>query len=104
MPTSNSWAGLLLGGLALWCSACSSYPPPSSAESLKLLAALRTACAGQNSAQLEAVEQKADQARAQGRLQPAEYEALRRIWQQAREGNWQQAEADCLAYQKAQRR
>jgi hypothetical protein len=83
---------------------CSSYPAASSAESLKLVAALRSACAGKNAALLSQVEQKAQQARDRGRIQMAEYQALQTIWQQARDGQWQAAESACLAYQKAQRR
>ena len=101
MRTTNA---LLAGTLGLVLLGCSSYPAATSAESLKLVAALRTACAGQNAAQLATVEQKAQQARERGRIQAAEYEALQSIWQQAREGRWQQAELACLAYQKAQRR
>jgi len=101
MPTSKL---LQTSCLALLLLGCSSYPPASSAESLKQVAALRTACAGKNLTQLEAIEQKALHARENGRLQPVEFQAMQSIWQKAREGNWQQAEADCLAYQKAQRR
>jgi hypothetical protein len=101
MATINRWVAL---ALLLLVAGCSSYPAATSAESLKLVAALRTACAGKLEANLARIEKQAIQAHEQGKLSPAERDALARIVQLAREGRWEQAEAACLAFQKAQKR
>jgi hypothetical protein len=100
MAIINRWAGL---GLLLLVG-CSSYPAATSGQSLKLVAALRTACAGKLEANLDRIESQATQAREKGKLSQAELDALARIVQLAREGRWDQAEAACLAYQRAQKR
>lgn len=90
--------------LLMTLSGCRRYPEVSSPEALKYIAALRTACSTQSGPRLEKVARVIDQAASGGKVTPREAEAFRRIMERARQGRWQDAEWECLAFQKAQLR
>lgn len=99
------WCGLIGSmALVLLCGCGPSYPRVHSQESLQLLLALRTACSTQNAERLHKVETALEMARREGKVTEAEAEALSRIIEMARQGNWHQAERACRSFQKAQLR
>lgn len=106
MPIKIRHVGLPLAALLLLLtlSGCRRYPEVSSPEALKYIAALRTACSTQSGPRLEKVARVVDQAASGGKVTPREAEAFRRIIDRARQGQWQDAEWECLAFQKAQLR
>jgi hypothetical protein len=70
---------------------------------LEIVTSLRTACSARDPSWLAANEEKIDKRRAAGRVRDDEYAAFAAIIRQARDGDWADAEAACLKFQKAQR-
>lgn len=104
IKTVRGWVSLAAVVLLVTLSGCRRYPEVSSPEALKYIAALRTACSTQSQARLDRVAQVIDRAASGGKVTPREAEAFRRIMDRARQGQWQDAEWECLAFQKAQLR
>lgn len=72
-------------------------------QNLQLSAALRTAISARNVEWLEKNEAIVEQRYADGMMSEAEYEAFRSIIDKAKQGQWEAAEQETLALQKAQR-
>jgi hypothetical protein len=78
-------------------------PPQASPENLQLIASLRTALSAQNSDWLEQNAKLLQERRAAGEVTDEEFETFQAIIQKAREGQWEEAEAQVTVFQKAQR-
>lgn len=90
-----------LAAVAIWISGCS--PPQASPQNLQLIASLRTALSTKNSEWLEENARIVEQRRAAGEGTAEEFARFQAIIDKARGGQWQEAEADVIAFQKAQR-
>lgn len=101
MRTERVFAYCLFIALAA-VAGCGRYPEVSSAEGLRYIGALRTACSTASKPRLDKVAAVIDRADRDGKLTAAEREAFRRILDRAAGGNWKEAETECLAFQKAQ--
>lgn len=76
-------------------------PEMTSAKTMHLLTALRTACSAQKPAYLEELRQRVEEARQEERLSDAEYDKLLEIIETAAGGDWELAEKACFQFQKA---
>lgn len=77
--------------------------PQAGAENVELISALRTAASARNPQWLEAAGKVIDERRAAGQISDPAYAAFQAIIEKARAGQWQEAERDAVAFQKAQR-
>jgi hypothetical protein len=91
-------AGVLVVLLVVWWPGCRAYPRVSSAEGLKLIKLLHTACNTQDANRLATAREHVAQAEANGRVTPAEATALRSIIDQAERGAWTAAEQACWQF------
>lgn len=80
---------------------CERMPPVTSAETMHLLTALRTACSAQRPEALEDVRQRVEEAWEDQRLTEAEYKKIVEIIEMANGGDWEAAEQACFRFQKA---
>ena len=80
---------------------CERMPQMSSAHTMHLLTALRTACSAKSPEHLEQVRQRVEEARHDERLSDAEYDKITEIVETAAAGDWQSAEQACFRFQKA---
>jgi hypothetical protein len=79
---------------------CERMPQMSSAHTMHLLTALRTACSAKSPEHLEQVRQRVEEARQHGRLTDPEYDKITEIIETAAAGDWQSAEQACFRFQK----
>ena len=77
-------------------------PPQVAPQNQRLIASLRTAISARNSEWLEKNAEVLEQRRADGKVSDAELEAFQAIIDKARAGQWEKAEREVLAFQKAQ--
>lgn len=87
-----------LTGMTLGCG-----KPQVAPHNLQLTASLRTALSAENPQWLAANKTKIEQRHAAGEMSQEEYEAFVAIIDTAESGDWDDAEWDALALQKAQR-
>jgi len=92
---------LALLALAVTLTGCG--PPQASPPNRQLIASLRTALSAQNPDWLEQNARILDERRAAGQTSEDEFAAFQAIIQQARAGQWREAERQVMAFQKAQR-
>ncbi len=90
---------LLLVATMLW--GCGR--PQVAPKNLHLIASLRTALSTRNPEWLEQNAEIISQRHQGGKMSDDEYEAFQDILDAARAGDWQDAEHDAIAFQKAQR-
>ena len=95
------FAFLLLAVSAVFWSGCGR--PQVAPEHLRLTAELRTAVSAQNVEWLERTEKLVEERHEAGGMSEPEYEAFRSIIERAHRGEWEAAEREVLALQKAQR-
>lgn len=76
-------------------------PAVTSAETMHLLTALRTACSAERPEALEDVRQRVEEAWEDQRLTEAEYRKIVQIIEMATGGDWEAAEQACFRFQKA---
>lgn len=77
--------------VAAWWWMGESYPETTSAEGLKLIRALYTACSSRNEGRLARVEQAVSELEAKGKLSGAERDAFSSIIRHGQTGNWEKA-------------
>lgn len=87
--------------LALLLVGCA--PPQVAPQNQRLIASLRTAISARNSEWLEKNAEVVEERYAEGKVSHAELEAFQAIISKARAGQWEKAEREVLAFQKAQR-
>jgi hypothetical protein len=88
-----AFAALLFIPVAIiWWPGCRQYPTATSAESMKLIKLLYTACNTKDAARLKHLEQRVEKAAQGGQLTATEQESFARIISLARDGSWQAAE------------
>jgi hypothetical protein len=92
---------VVLVALALCVQGCG--PPQAAPQNRQLIASLRTALSAQNPDWLEQNATILEQRRAAGEVSEDELAAFQAIIEQARAGQWKEAEAQAIAFQKAQR-
>jgi hypothetical protein len=90
-----------LVSIAMTAVGCERMPPMSSAHTMHLLTALRTACSVKSPERLEEVRQRVEQSHQGGRLSDAEYDKISAIIATAAAGDWEGAEQACFRFQKA---
>lgn len=94
-PTISHWAMggacLVAVAVAAWSWFGKSYPETTSADGLKLIRALYTACSSRNEARLSRVEKEVAKLDTQGKLSEAERAAFGSIIEQAQTGDWETA-------------
>jgi hypothetical protein len=95
---------VLLLGVSGGLTGCSRPPKLSSAEGVRLLQALRTACNSQNSDRLDRVESALAKAVEQGQVTESERAAVAALIEMARRGEWARANAACQRFEQAQLR
>jgi len=78
-------------------------PPQVAPQNQQLIASLRTAISARNSEWLEKNAEVLEERRADGKVSDVELEAFQAIISKARAGQWEKAEREVLAFQKAQR-
>ncbi len=78
-------------------------PPRAAPQNQQLIASLRTAISAQNSQWLAKNAELLEERRAAGEMSDEEYEAFQAIVDKAKAGQWEDAEQDVIAFQKAQR-
>jgi hypothetical protein len=81
---------------------CERFPQTSNPDTIRLIAALRTACSARSAERLAAVRQRIEAEHQAQRLSDAEFAALREIVEMGERGDWQQAEQACYRFQRAQ--
>ena len=77
--------------------------PQAAPHNQRLIASLRTAISARNSQWLEKNAEVLEERCAEGKVSDAELEAFQAIINKARAGQWEEAEREVLAFQKAQR-
>jgi hypothetical protein len=77
--------------------------PQVAPKNLHLTASLRTALSAQNREWLDQNAEVISERHQSGEMSDEEYEAFQAILEEARAGNWREAEEEALALQKAQR-
>lgn len=77
--------------------------PQVAPKNLHLTASLRTALSAQNSEWLDQNAEVIDERHQSGEMSDEEYEAFQTILEEARAGNWREAEEEAMALQQAQR-
>jgi len=77
-------------------------PPQASPKNLQLISSLRTALSAQNAQWLEQNAKIIEERREAGEVGDEEYETFQAIIAKAKAGQWEEAEKDALAFQKAQ--
>ena len=82
--------------------ACGCRPPAVEFENLHLVTSLRTACSAQKPEWLEGVAKAVEMRHAEGEMSDAEREHFVALIEIARRGEWQEADRQCLAFEKAQ--
>jgi len=85
----------LVMGTALtmvWWPGCRQFPPVTSPEALTLIKLVHTACNTRDSARLEAAAKRWETLLQSGKASSREKEAFDRIFQLAKQGDWQAAE------------
>jgi len=87
--------------LALCGAGCG--PPRAAPQNLSLIASLRTALSAQNQEWLEQNVKILEQRRDAGQVSDQELAEFQSIVDKARAGQWKEAEAQAIAFQKAQR-
>ena len=80
---------------------CTKYPQVSF-ENLEYVAALRTACSAKNAEWLAKTKAAIEKEHAAGAIGDEEFAAYGEIVASAESGEWEQAEAECLRFQKDQ--
>lgn len=100
-PSKQKRGALVLLALAVTVAGCG--PPQASPPNRQLIASLRTALSAQNPDWLEQNARILDERRAAGQASEDEFAAFQAIIQQARAGQWKEAERQVMAFQKAQR-
>jgi TolA-binding protein len=96
-------AGVLVGGLSLLATAgCERMPAASSAKTVQVLAALRTAISVKSPERIEEMRQRIEEMHGQQELNDQEFEMMTRIIDMASSGDWKSAEQLCHRFQKAQ--
>ena len=100
MSSSRKWiaAGFLLVATLSGCG----YPAAEPVN-MELITSLRTALSARNTEWLQANDALVEQRRSSGQMRDDEYEAFKDIIQQAREGQWVEAERASIEFQRAQR-
>jgi hypothetical protein len=97
-------AGLLalaaIGGV--WLYRWWTWPPAVEFDNLKYIQLLSTAVSARNAEWLAKVEEAIEQRYASGEMSGAERQALQMVIQEARSGDWQQADRDCYRLAEAQ--
>jgi hypothetical protein len=97
------FAAVAMGGLSLIALAgCESMPAASSAKTVHVLAALRTAISVKSLTRVEEVRQRVEELEAQQELNDHEVKTLQRIIGLAAAEDWKAAEQLCHRFQKAQ--
>jgi hypothetical protein len=92
---------VVLAALAICAGGCG--PPQASPQNRQLIASLRTALSAQNPEWLEQNAKILEERRTAGELSEDESAAFQAIIDQARVGQWKEAERQVMAFQKAQR-
>jgi len=100
-PSKQNCLLLVLLALAVTVAGCG--PPQASPPNRQLIASLRTALSAQNPEWLEKNAKILEERRAAGQTSEEEFAAFQAIIQQARAGQWKEAERQVMAFQKAQR-
>jgi len=77
-------------------------PPAVETPNLKLVSSLRTACSARNPEWLEGVKKAVDDRRQEGEMSEAAHRHFVTLIDQARAGQWEQAERACLDFERAQ--
>jgi hypothetical protein len=93
-------ASLLPVALVALGSGC--RPPAVEFENLHLVASLRTACSAQKTEWLEGVAKAVEARHAEGHMSDVEREHFVELIEIARRGEWEKADQQCLAFEKAQ--
>jgi hypothetical protein len=78
-------------------------PPQATPQNQQLISSLRTALSAQNPEWLDQNVKLLEERRTAGQVSDGELEAFQAIIEQARAGQWKEAEEDAIAFQKAQR-
>jgi len=92
----------LLSVAAMLSLGCEKMPQASSRETVRVLAALRTALSTRDSERLREVRQRVEMMQRQESLTEAEHTMLLQIMSTATAGDWEDAEQLCARFQKAQ--
>lgn len=92
------WSGLNL----LTMAGCERMPAASSAKTVQVLAALRTAISVKSLERVREVRQRIEELHAQQELNDQELEVMQRIIDKAVSGDWSAAEQLCHRFQTAQ--
>ncbi len=78
-------------------------PPQAAPQNQRLIASLRTAISAQNSEWLEKNAEVLEKRRAAGQVSDVVLQTFQTIIDKARAGQWEEAEREVMAFQKAQR-
>ncbi len=102
---TTAHCGLRLGLMTITCllaSGCREHPKVTSRESQDLIKQFYTACNTRNIERLNECQTKLQQLETEGAISPAESESFNRILQQARAGDWSNAQANSLQFARDQ--
>lgn len=77
--------------------------PQAAPQNRELITSLRTAVSARKTDWLELNVKKIEDRRAAGEVSDLEYEEFQKIIAMAREGNWEKAEREAVAFQKSQK-
>lgn len=77
--------------------------PAAEPDNLKIIASLRTALSARNETWLQQNEEIIEKRYAAKEMGESSYQAFKQIIQQARNGEWKEAELETLKFQRAQR-
>jgi hypothetical protein len=105
LPRTRPSAALVVLAFSLaftLAATCGCRPPAVEFENLHLVASLRTACSAQKPEWLEGVAKAVEMRHSEGEMSDAEREHFVALIEIARRGEWQEADRQCLAFEKAQ--
>lgn len=98
--TGVCWFAVMVA-LAVGLCGCTKYPQVAF-ENLEYVAALRTACSAKNAEWLAKAKAEIEKQHAAGAMGDEEYAAYGEIVAVAEAGGWEDAEAECVRFQKDQ--
>lgn len=90
--------GAVVSALLLTAAGCGQYPEVTSAESLRFIKQVYTACNTRSSVRLAACEARLDELHSTGQMTDAERQAFDDILAQANAGAWQEAAESSLEF------
>lgn len=95
-------SGIVLLGIGYWLYSLWSRPPVVEHNNLRYIQLLRTAVSAKNPTWLAGVEKAINQRREENALSPTEESHFRRILDQAKSGDWSNADRACFEFEQAQ--